>query len=145
MFKTYKSKITNLSLPITVDGKERRIEFRGGLPGKGFYNTANRAEQVAIERHRRFGKTIFLVGEYPQQENDDENVEESEDVSTDENAEDLNVVPADENMLVVEECSTVQAAKEWLMANAGASQADVKNKQAVLAYASNKGISFPNL
>lgn len=133
MFKTYKSKITNLSLPITVDGKERRIEFRGGLPGKGFYNTANRAEQVAIERHRRFGKTIFLVGEYPQQENDDENVE------------DLNAVPADENMLVVEECSTVQAAKEWLMANAGASQADVKNKQAVLAYASNKGISFPNL
>lgn len=133
MFKTYKSKITNLSLPITVDGKERRIEFRGGLPGKGFYNTANRAEQVAIERHRRFGKTIFLVGEYPQQENDDEN------------AEDLNAVPADENMLVVEECSTVQAAKEWLMANAGACQADVKNKQAVLAYASNKGISFPNL
>ena len=140
MLKTYKSKITNLSLPITVDGKERRIEFRGGLPGKGFYNTANRAEQVAIERHRRFGKTIFLVGEYPQQENDEENAGESDDVSADENA-----VPADENMLVVEECSTVQAAKEWLMANAGASQADVKNKQAVLAYASNKGISFPNL
>ena len=50
-----------------------------------------------------------------------------------------------EEVEVVSEVTTVQAAREWLIAHRDAKSSDLSNKESVLSYAESHGVKFVNL
>lgn len=113
------------------NGKQRWLRFLGSKADEGYYTTQDEAEQQAIESSRRYKRgEITKVSSY---EIADEIVEES------------TIVEPTATIEVVSGVTTVQAAREWLIAHREAKSSELPNKEAVLSYASAQGVTFVDL
>lgn len=128
--KRYKCNISNFAFPIVIGGKQRWLRFLGAKSNEGYYTTADAEEQRQIESSKRYKRgELRIVGSY---EIADEVAE-----SSDEDTHGATTVEA-----FIVEVSTVQAAREWLIEHKGAKASELPNKDALLAYAKDKGVEF---
>ncbi len=142
----------SLSLPVVIDGKPRRLNFRGGLPGAGYYVTSDKKEQTAIESNARYGNNITLEGVYGLADAFEESGGEVVGCEIPDEVDSVNTVEESGGEVVgceipdeVDSVNTVQEAREWLISHNDAKASELPNKAAVLAFASAKGVVFPNL
>ena len=128
--KTYTSLYFLFRTSVKVNGVRKPIEFGNGInfgeyKAKGTFTTSDEALQEAIENDPRFGWEIFLVSETgttaaPQKEtgNDDNNPES---------------------------VTTLDEARKFLMRRYKAERKQLQHLNAVLQYAEQCGVRFPNL
>ncbi len=131
--KRYKCNIGNFSFSVVIGGKQKWLNFSGSKSHEGYYSTGNMLEQRAIESSRRYLRgDIRCVGSYELSEPTMEEVASTS-------------APSVEEVEVVSEVTTVQAAREWLIAHRDAKSSDLGNKESVLSYAESHGVIFVNL
>ncbi|MDR3142106.1 MAG: hypothetical protein LBU37_10325 [Tannerellaceae bacterium] len=141
--KTYSYKdVVELSTVIEIDGKRKRITFSGGqmFPFKvdAKFTTSDEEIQEAIEKKKAFkNKNIFISAKY---EDPKEGEAESK-ISAEVLEGKLNKAGFAE----YPEITKVQEAKDVLHRKYGVLLTELKNKEDVLAAASKKKVSFPNL
>lgn len=130
--KQYRCNVGHLSFSVMIGGKQRWLKFRGAKADEGFFSTGDVAEQRAIETSKRYLRgEIKCVGEYVVP---DEVMSEAVDVE-----------PVAEVVKEVNGIATVQAAREYLVAEKGAKASELNNREAVLAYAERVGVKFAEL
>lgn len=125
----------NFSFSVKIGGKQRWLLFCGAKADEGYYSTANRAEQEAIESSTRFKMGgIRLESSYEVKMACEEGGC-SEPVSN-------------ENKEVITEVqgiTTVQQAREWLLGSCDVKASELSNKEAVLEYATAHSIVFTDM
>lgn len=127
--KRYRCNIGNFSFSAVIGGKQRWLKFSGAKSDEGFYSTGDVAEQRAIETSKRYLRgEIKCVGSYGVADEEQPNVCDE-------------VYPVE----VVNGITTVQAAREYLVAEKGAKASELNNREAVLAYAERVGVKFAEL
>lgn len=135
--KRYRCGTSNFAFPIVKDGKQRWLRFLGAKANEGFYTTSDEAEQRVIEGSKRFRRgEITLVGTYAI----DENSELTDELSVINGS---TPTPVDDAVVKeVVEVGSVQAAREWLIANKGVKASELPNKDAILACAGKLSVEF---
>ena len=127
--KRYRCNMGNFSFSAVIGGKQRWLKFSGSKADEGYYSTGDVAEQRAIESSRRYMRgEIKCVGSYDVADEDQSNVCDE-------------VYPVE----VVNGITTVQAAREYLVAEKGAKASELNNRESVLAYAERVGVKFAEL
>lgn len=122
----------NFSFSAVIGGKQRWLRFSGSKSDEGYYSTGDVAEQRAIESSRRYMRgEIKCVGKYV--------------VPDEVMSEAVDVVPVAEVVAEVNGITTVQAAREYLVAEKGAKASELNNREAVLAYSERVGVKFADL
>lgn len=128
--KRYRCNVSNFAFPCVIAGKQRWLRFYGGMPNEGYYSTKSIVEQRAIETSKRYLRgEIVCVGE----------VEIADEVMPEV------VTTQAQAVEVVNGITTVQAAREYLVAEKGAKASELNNREAVLAYAERVGVKFAEL
>lgn len=128
--KQYRCNVGHLSFSVMIGGKQRWLKFRGAKADEGFFSTGDVAEQRAIETSKRYLRgEIKCVGSYDVA---DEVMPEV-------------VTTQAQAVEVVNGITTVQAAREYLVAEKGAKASELNNREAVLAYAERVGVKFAEL
>lgn len=128
--KQYRCNVGHLSFSVMIGGKQRWLKFRGAKADEGFFSTGDVAEQRAIETSKRYLRgEIKCVGSYDVA---DEVMPEV-------------VTTQAQAVEVVNGITTVQAAREYLVADKGAKASELNNREAVLAYAERVGVIFAEL
>lgn len=130
--KRYRCNMGNFSFSAVIGGKQKWLKFNGAKSDEGYYSTGDVAEQRAIESSRRYLRgEIRRVGSYVVADEVMLAVIEEPDVS--------------KAVEVVNGVTTVQAAREYLVASKGAKASELNNREAVLAYAERVGVKFAEL
>lgn len=128
--KRYRCNVSNFAFPCVIAGKQRWLRFYGGMPNEGYYSTKSIVEQRAIETSKRYLRgEIVCVGV----------LEIADEVMPEVVATQAQAVE------VVNGITTVQAAREYLVAEKGAKASELNNREAVLAYAERVGVMFAEL
>ena len=128
--KRYRCNVSNFAFPCVIAGKQRWLRFYGGMPNEGYYSTKSIVEQRAIETSKRYLRgEIVCVGE----------VEIADEVMPEV------VTTQAQAVEVVNGIASVQAAREYLVAEKGAKASELNNREAVLAYAERVGVKFAEL
>ena len=128
--KRYRCNVSNFAFPCVIAGKQRWLRFYGGMPNEGYYSTKSIIEQRAIETSKRYLRgEIVCVSE----------VEMADEVMPEV------VTTQAQAVEVVNGITTVQAAREYLVAEKGAKASELNNREAVLAYAERVGVKFAEL
>ena len=128
--KQYRCNVGHLSFSVMIGGKQRWLKFRGAKADEGFFSTGDVAEQRAIETSKRYLRgEIKCVGSYDVA---DEVMPEV-------------VTTQAQAVEVVNGITTVQAAREYLVAEKGAKSSELNNRESVLAYAERVGVIFAEL
>jgi len=140
---------TTYGMQIVVNGFETTLDFEGGHSSpyrKGAaYCTSNHDIQKAIESRKDFG--TFITLEYEEIREVETDTPElpviggANDVAND-GAEEITDTP--ELPLIGTGVTTAQEAKKWLMENYKVTARELPNKQAILAFAEEKQITFPD-
>lgn len=128
--KRYRCNMGNFSFSAVIGGKQRWLKFSGAKADEGFFSTGDVAEQRAIETSKRYLRgEIKCVGSYDVA---DEVMPEV-------------VTTQAQAVEVVNGITTVQAAREYLVAEKGAKASELNNRESVLAYAERVGVKFAEL
>ena len=128
--KRYRCNVSNFAFPCVIAGKQRWLRFYGAMPTEGYYTTDSAVEQRAIETSKRYLRgEIVCVSE----------VEIADEVMPEV------VTTQAQAVEVVNGITTVQAAREYLVAEKGAKASELNNREAVLAYAERVGVKFAEL
>lgn len=128
--KRYRCNVSNFAFPCIIAGRQRWLRFYGAMPNEGYYTTNSVVEQRAIETSKRYLRgEIVCVGE----------VEIADEVMPEV------VTTQAQAVEVVNGITTVQAAREYLVAEKGAKASELNNREAVLAYAERVGVKFAEL
>lgn len=128
--KRYRCNVSNFAFPCVIAGRQRWLRFYGGMPNEGYYSTKSIVEQRAIETSKRYLRgEIVCVSE----------VEMADEVMPEV------VTTQAQAVEVVNGITTVQAAREYLVAEKGAKASELNNREAVLAYAERVGVKFAEL
>lgn len=128
--KRYRCNVSNFAFPCVIAGKQRWLRFYGGMPNEGYYSTKSIVEQRAIETSKRYLRgEIVCVSE----------VEIADEVMPEV------VTTQAQAVEVVNGITTVQAAREYLVAEKGAKASELNNRESVLAYAERVGVKFAEL
>ena len=128
--KRYRCNVSNFAFPCVIAGRQRWLRFYGAMPTEGYYTTDSAVEQRAIETSKRYLRgEIVCVGE----------VEIADEVMPEV------VTTQAQAVEVVNGITTVQAAREYLVAEKGAKASELNNREAVLAYAERVGVIFAEL
>lgn len=128
--KRYRCNVSNFAFPCVIAGKQRWLRFYGGMPNEGYYSTKSVVEQRAIETSKRYLRgEIVCVSE----------VEIADEVMPEV------VTTQAQAVEVVNGITTVQAAREYLVAEKGAKASELNNRESVLAYAERVGVKFAEL
>lgn len=128
--KRYRCNVSNFAFPCVIAGRQRWLRFYGAMPNEGYYTTNSVVEQRAIETSKRYLRgEIVCVGE----------VEIADEVMPEV------VTTQAQAVEVVNGITTVQAAREYLVADKGAKASELNNREAVLAYAERVGVKFAEL
>lgn len=128
--KRYRCDVSNFAFPCVIAGKQRWLRFYGGMPNEGYYSTKSIVEQRAIETSKRYLRgEIVCVSE----------VEMADEVMPEV------VTTQAQAVEVVNGIATVQAAREYLVAEKGAKASELNNRESVLAYAERVGVKFAEL
>lgn len=128
--KRYRCNVSNFAFPCIIAGKQRWLRFYGAMPNEGYYTTNSVVEQRAIETSKRYLRgEIVCVGVLE---------------ITDEVMPEVITTQA-QAVEVVNGITTVQAAREYLVAEKGAKASELNNREAVLAYAEKVGVMFAEL
>ena len=128
--KRYRCNVSNFAFPCIIAGRQRWLRFYGAMPTEGYYTTDSAVEQRAIETSKRYLRgEIVCVSE----------VEIADEVMPEVVATQAQAVE------VVNGITTVQAAREYLVAEKGAKASELNNREAVLAYAERVGVKFAEL
>lgn len=128
--KRYRCNVSNFAFPCVIAGRQRWLRFYGAMPTEGYYTTDSAVEQRAIETSKRYLRgEIVCVGE----------VEIADEVMPEV------VTTQAQAVEVVNGITTVQAAREYLVAEKGAKASELNNREAVLAYAERVGVKFAEL
>lgn len=128
--KRYRCNISNYAFPCVIAGKQRWLRFYGATPTEGYYTTSSIVEQRAIESSKRYMRGEIVCESAV--EMDDEVMSSAVDTT-----------PVE--LEVVNGIATVQAAREYLVEAKGANASELKNREAVLAYAEKAGVKFAEL
>ena len=130
--KRYRCNVSNFAFPCVIAGRQRWLRFYGAMPTEGYYTTDSAVEQRAIETSKRYLRgEIVCVSE----------VEIADEVMP----EAVDVEPVAEVVKEVNGITTVQAAREYLVAEKGAKASELNNRESVLAYAERVGVKFAEL
>lgn len=130
--KRYRCNVGHLSFSVMIGGKQRWLKFKGAKSDEGFFSTGDTAEQRAIETSKRYLRgEIKCVGIYG--------------VADEVMPEAVGVEPVAEVVKEVNGIATVQAAREYLVAEKGAKASELNNRESVLAYAERVGVKFAEL
>lgn len=128
--KRYRCNVSNFAFPCIIAGRQRWLRFYGAMPNEGYYTTNSVVEQRAIETSKRYLRgEIVCVSE----------VEIADEVMPEV------VTTQAQAVEVVNYITTVQAAREYLVAEKGAKASELNNREAVLAYAERVGVKFADL
>lgn len=128
--KRYRCNVSNFAFPCVIAGRQRWLRFYGAMPTEGYYTTDSAVEQRAIETSKRYLRgEIVCVGE----------VEIADEVMPEV------VTTQAQAVEVVNGITTVQAAREYLVAEKGAKASELNNRESVLAYAERVGVKFAEL
>lgn len=128
--KRYRCNVSNFAFPCVIAGRQRWLRFYGAMPTEGYYTTDSAVEQRAIETSKRYLRgEIVCVSE----------VEIADDVMPEV------VTTQAQAVEVVNGITTVQAAREYLVAEKGAKASELNNRESVLAYAERVGVKFAEL
>lgn len=128
--KRYRCNVSNFAFPCIIAGRQRWLRFYGAMPNEGYYTTNSVVEQRAIETSKRYLRgEIVCVGV----------LEIADEVMPEVVATQAQAVE------VVNGITTVQAAREYLVAEKGAKASELNNREAVLAYAERVGVKFAEL
>ena len=128
--KRYRCNVSNFAFPCVIAGRQRWLRFYGAMPTEGYYTTDSAVEQRAIETSKRYLRgEIVCVGE----------VEIADEVMPEV------VTTQAQAVEVVNGITTVQAAREYLVAEKSAKASELNNREAVLAYAERVGVKFAEL
>lgn len=128
--KRYRCNVSNFAFPCVIAGRQRWLRFYGAMPTEGYYTTDSAVEQRAIETSKRYLRgEIVCVGE----------VEIADEVMPEV------VTTQAQAVEVVNGITTVQAAREYLVAEKGAKASELNNRESVLAYAERVGVIFAEL
>lgn len=128
--KRYRCNVSNFAFPCIIAGRQRWLRFYGAMPNEGYYTTNSVVEQRAIETSKRYLRgEIVCVGVL---EIADEVMPEV-------------ITTQAQAVEVVNGITTVQAAREYLVAEKGAKASELNNREAVLAYAERVGVKFAEL
>lgn len=128
--KRYRCNVSNFAFPCIIAGRQRWLRFYGAMPNEGYYTTNSVVEQRAIETSKRYLRgEIVCVGVL---EIADEVMPEV-------------ITTQAQAVEVVNGITTVQAAREYLVAEKGAKASELNNREAVLSYAERVGVMFAEL
>lgn len=128
--KRYRCNVSNFAFPCVIAGRQRWLRFYGAMPTEGYYTTDSAVEQRAIETSKRYLRgEIVCVSE----------VEIADEVMPEV------VTTQAQAVEVVNGITTVQAAREYLVAEKGAKASELNNRESVLAYAERVGVKFAEL
>lgn len=128
--KRYRCNVSNFAFPCIIAGRQRWLRFYGAMPNEGYYTTNSVVEQRAIETSKRYLRgEIVCVGVL---EIADEVMPEV-------------ITTQAQAVEVVNGITTVQAAREYLVAEKGVKASELNNREAVLAYAERVGVKFAEL
>lgn len=127
--------LLSLTTPVKAGNKVVVVEFDGGNSyprSNGKYSTNDPEVQKALEESPRFKKDWHLLRETSLEE---EEPEVEEPAGKDPEGEEE----------VIEGITTVQAAKDYLTKEYGATSREVSNREKVLDYAASKNVVFKDL
>ncbi len=138
-----------ITIPVSRDGRSYlKVSFVNGNPQHGLnyrpatYVCADKVEQSMIENSILFGGTIKLVRQFG--EEDPEPEKKAVAPSKDEDAKQAEDTEAGKELKEFPDVTTIDELRQILKAN-GAKAPTLTSESAMMRWAENHGLSFPNL